>query len=102
MSEGTSVDLDGEVPPEIAARVRRRGGAATIYDIADAVGLNASTVSRALSSPGRVNPATEARIREAAAALGYRINPMARSLPTVCTTACCMCLSGRIKRNMSC
>lgn len=82
MSEGTSVDLDGEVPPEIAARVRRRGGAATIYDIAELAGVNPSTVSRALSKPGRISVTTEAKIRAAADKLNFRFNPMARALPT--------------------
>lgn len=65
----------------------------TIYDIAAAVGLNASTVSRALSAQGRVKPATEARIRDAAAALGYRANPMARALPTGSTGSIGLILS---------
>lgn len=55
---------------------------ATIYDIARMSGVSPSTVSRALSKPGRLNAATEQRIREVAAAAGYRINPLARALPT--------------------
>lgn len=54
----------------------------TIYDVARAAGVAASTVSRALARPGRVNAATAERIREAAAALGYHANPLARALPT--------------------
>lgn len=54
----------------------------TIYDIARITGVNPSTVSRALSNPGRVNAKTVQRIRDAATALDYRINPMARALPT--------------------
>jgi len=57
-------------------------GSATIYDIAQLAGVNPSTVSRALNKPGRINPQTEAKIREAAKQLNYRANPMARSLPT--------------------
>jgi LacI family transcriptional regulator len=69
------------------ARSARRGNgnrkpAATIYDIAQHLGLSPSTVSRALNKPGRINAKTEQRIREAAAELNYRINPMARALPT--------------------
>ncbi len=82
MSDGVSVDLDGEIPPELAARVRRRGGAATIYDIAELAGVNPSTVSRALSKPGRISATTEAKIRVAAEKLNFRFNPMARALPT--------------------
>jgi LacI family transcriptional regulator len=55
---------------------------ATIYDVARMSGVSPSTVSRALSKPGRLNAATEQRIREVAAAAGYRLNPLARALPT--------------------
>jgi LacI family transcriptional regulator len=54
----------------------------TIYDIARYAGVNPSTVSRALSKPGRVNAKTEKRIRDAAAELDYHLNPMARGLFT--------------------
>lgn len=54
----------------------------TIYDIAERLNLSPSTVSRALGKPGRLNAKTEAMIRETARELGYRINPMARALPT--------------------
>ncbi|HEY0187591.1 MAG TPA: LacI family DNA-binding transcriptional regulator [Cellulomonas sp.] len=66
-------------PPAVDGRRRTP---ATIYDIARALGVSASTVSRALHKPGRVSAQTEARIRAAADELGYRINPMARALPT--------------------
>jgi LacI family transcriptional regulator len=56
--------------------------APTIYDIAQLAGVNPSTVSRALSKPGRVSAHTEARIRAAAEQLNFRFNPMARALPT--------------------
>lgn len=55
---------------------------ATIYDVARHLGVSPSTVSRALNKPGRINAKTEQRIREAAAELNYRLNPMARALPT--------------------
>lgn len=74
--------LDDELPAEIAKRIRKRGGAATIYDIAELAGVNPSTVSRALSKPGRVSQKTEARIRAAADRLDFQFNPMARALPT--------------------
>lgn len=50
----------------------RRTKAVTIYDIAEAAGVAASTVSRALTKPGRVSPETAQRIRETAERLGYR------------------------------
>jgi len=59
-----------------------RKPSATIYDIARELDLSPSTVSRAFTKPGRVSAKTEKRIREAAAKLGYRSNPMARALLT--------------------
>jgi LacI family transcriptional regulator len=60
----------------------RRGSAATIYDIAKLSGFNPSTVSRALTTPGRINSKTEAKIKAAAKELNYQVNPFARALPT--------------------
>jgi LacI family transcriptional regulator, repressor for deo operon, udp, cdd, tsx, nupC, and nupG len=57
----------------------------TIYDVARAAGVAASTVSRAFSRPGRVNAATAERIRQVADTLGYRTNPLARALSTART-----------------
>jgi LacI family transcriptional regulator, repressor for deo operon, udp, cdd, tsx, nupC, and nupG len=54
----------------------------TIYDVARACGVAPSTVSRAFSRPGRVNPRTAERIFAAAERIGYRTNPLARALPT--------------------
>jgi LacI family transcriptional regulator len=65
----------------------------TIYDIARELGVSPSTVSRALHKPGRTNAKTEQRIRAAAAALGYRINPLARALPTGRTGTLALILS---------
>lgn len=77
-----TVQSEDTLPSEIEARIERRGRAATIYDIAELAGVNPSTVSRALNQPGRVSPTTEARIRAAAERLNFRLNPMARALPT--------------------
>lgn len=57
-------------------------GAATIYDIAELAGVNPSTVSRALTTPGRISAKTEAKIKAAAKELNYVVNPFARALPT--------------------
>ncbi|WP_223847510.1 LacI family DNA-binding transcriptional regulator [Bifidobacterium callitrichos] len=43
----------------------------TIYDIAKEAGVSPSTVSRALSQPGRISAKTEFRIRRIAEQLGY-------------------------------
>lgn len=50
----------------------RRTKAVTIYDVAKEAGVAASTVSRALSRPGRVSEETVEKVREAATKLGYR------------------------------
>lgn len=44
----------------------------TIRDVAKAVGVSPSTVSRAFARPGRVSAETSRKIREAADRLGYR------------------------------
>ncbi|MFH5823565.1 LacI family DNA-binding transcriptional regulator [Georgenia sp. AZ-5] len=72
----------GDVPDADAGDLRRRRGSPTIYDVAQAAGVAPSTVSRTFSRPGRVNSETAARIRQVAADLGYRTNPMARALAT--------------------
>ena len=48
----------------------------TIYDVAKAAGVAASTVSRAFARPGRVNAETAARVFAAARELGYRTTPL--------------------------
>lgn len=65
----------------------------TIYDIAKKAGVSPSTVSRVFSRPERVSAATAKRIRDAAAALNYRVNPLARALPTGRTGALGLLLS---------
>lgn len=52
----------------------------TVRSIARSLRLSAATVSNALNNRGRVSPATLRRVREAAAAVGYRHNPLAGSL----------------------
>lgn len=54
----------------------------TIYDVAKEAKVAPSTVSRAFSRPGRVNAETGARIRQAAAKLGYRTRPIAHPQST--------------------
>jgi len=53
---------------------------ATIHDIAALCGVAASTVSRALSTPDRVNIRTRERIQAAAAELNYMPNSQAKAL----------------------
>lgn len=54
---------------------------ATISDVARAAGVSPATVSRVLNG-GRVTPERARRVREAAAALGFSPNRVARSLRT--------------------
>lgn len=54
----------------------------TIYDVAKAAGVAASTVSRAFARPGRVNADTAAKVFAAASELGYRTT----SLPGLITS----------------
>lgn len=58
--------------------------APTLRDVADAAGVHPATVSRALNPGSRslVNDATAKRVLRAAERLGYRPNPIARSLKT--------------------
>ncbi len=58
----------------------------TIYDIARVAGVAPSTVSRALSKPGRVSFKTAQRVREVASELGYRADRLERELTTRGTT----------------
>lgn len=56
--------------------------AVTITDVARAAGVSASTVSRALSVPDKVDPATRERVLRVAEHLGYQPNRAARGLIT--------------------
>ena len=56
--------------------------AVTINDVAKAVGVSASTVSRAMSLPGIVEASTRDRVLRAATNLGYQPNRAARGLIT--------------------
>ncbi|WP_269937121.1 LacI family DNA-binding transcriptional regulator [Arthrobacter sp. HY1533] len=63
------------------------GKPATIHDVAALSGVAASTVSRALSTPARVNFRTRARIEAAAAELKYVPNAQAKALSSGRTKA---------------
>lgn len=68
-------DLDDDV---LANEAPQRP--ATIADVARLAGVATSTVSRALTHPGRVSAATTKRVEEAAKALSYTPSSQARSL----------------------
>jgi DNA-binding LacI/PurR family transcriptional regulator len=52
----------------------------TIYDVAKAAGVTATTVSYVLSGKGSISKATRAKVMQCAHELGYRPNLVARSL----------------------
>lgn len=57
-------------------------GATRMVDIAKQAGVSVATVSRALMGSDRVAEATRLKVEAAAAALGYTLNQLARSLRT--------------------
>jgi DNA-binding LacI/PurR family transcriptional regulator len=54
----------------------------TIRDVAAAAGVSTAAVSKYINGQQRFSPEVEGRIRDAIAALGYRQNPLARSMVT--------------------
>jgi LacI family gluconate utilization system Gnt-I transcriptional repressor len=68
------------VPRQTALPDRPTGTAPRMADVARAIGVSAITVSRALSRPERVSPATRARVEAAVRALGYVPNLAAGTL----------------------
>lgn len=62
----------------------------TIYDVAEAAGVAPSTVSRALSKPGRVSFRTAEHVRQVATRLGYRTEETERELPRTATSLLAM------------
>lgn len=69
-------------PTSTAVRTRssRASGRVTLSDVADAVGLSAMTVSRALRGERRVQPALVDKIVQMAQRMGYVPDPAARAL----------------------
>lgn len=62
--------------------MRERVKAVTIKDVAEAAGVNRSTVSRAFTRPDLIRPETTAHILAVARKLGYSPNHTARALST--------------------
>lgn len=58
----------------------RSRGSASIRDVAERAGVSVGTVSNVLNHPARVGIATQAKVREAIDALGFRRNESARQL----------------------
>jgi len=73
--------------------VDERRGSATIPDVARLAGVSTATAARALGNYGSVSPATREKVEQAAAALGYRANSLARSMVTGTTNTLGVVLS---------
>lgn len=74
MSTGNHKNL----PPQ--SELSRRTGRPTLADVAELSGVSPITASRALRGIATVDPHLVSKVREAAAALGYVVNPAARAL----------------------
>jgi LacI family transcriptional regulator len=61
---------------------RTHGRSSTLTDLAKQLQLSVATVSRALSDHPDVRAETRQRVRESAAAMGYRTSPVAKALRT--------------------
>src|ERR1044071_5744696 len=66
----------------------------TISDVAKAAGVATSTVSRALTQPGRVSEDMRRRVESVATELGYSPNPQARSLTSGRTHSMALLIPG--------
>lgn len=65
-----------------------------IDDVARLAGVSKATVSRALNNAGNVSPGTAAKVRRAAAQLGYQASPAAVKLATGRTNALAVLVPG--------
>jgi DNA-binding LacI/PurR family transcriptional regulator len=73
----------GDENVKLAGRTDRQSRVATMQDIADAVGVSQSTVSRVLTGASMsvpISPATRQRVLDMARQMRYRPNPLARGL----------------------
>lgn len=73
---------------------RAERGAVTILDVARAAGVATSTVSRALTQPGRVSEKMRKHVLNIAVELGYRPNAHARSLSSGRTQSLALVIPG--------
>lgn len=76
------LDHDHDTLPDDVPGAGERPKSITLKDVARLAGLSPITVSRALHNPKLVKPDTIARVKEAAAAMGYIPNMLAGSLTT--------------------
>lgn len=64
----------------------------TLQDVADRAGVSRATASQALTGKGRISQATRQRVHEAAVALDYSVNLIARGLRTARSGAVGFCV----------
>ena len=69
-----------EVDPTVEKGTEQRRDRPRIADVAREAGVSKTAVSFAFNSPERLSAETAGRIRDVAAGLGYRPNPVARLL----------------------
>lgn len=79
-SQRESDGLEGVEAEGVDEHGHDRPKPVTIADVAKEARVAASTVSRALNNPGRLNIRTEEHVQAVAQRLGYRPNPVARAL----------------------
>src|SRR5690606_3832656 len=80
--------------PRGVMKKRAERGAVTILDVARAAGVATSTVSRALTQPGRVSEKMRKHVLNIAVELGYRPNAHARSLSSGRTQSLALVIPG--------
>jgi DNA-binding LacI/PurR family transcriptional regulator len=61
-------------------RGAKRGGTATMHDVAERAGVSVKTVSNVVNGYQYIRPATRARVEQAIEDLGYQVNISARNL----------------------
>jgi DNA-binding LacI/PurR family transcriptional regulator len=76
------------------AETARAATPATIRDVAALAGVSVAAVSRFVNGKQRFSPDAEARITSAIAQVGYRSNPLARSMSTGCSGAVAVLVAG--------
>jgi DNA-binding LacI/PurR family transcriptional regulator len=82
-AKGKMAKARGSESTKLIVRPTRPARAATMQDIADALGISQSTVSRVLTGapmPVPINPVTRQRVLDMAHQMRYRPNPLARGL----------------------
>lgn len=70
----------GVIMSEKLIKVREESSRITIQDVADALGISKTTVSRAISGKGRIGEATRKKVMDYIEEYGYHPSPIAKGL----------------------